>query len=126
MPSKIGNLTKLREHYIGYYNAYDGGLPPEIGNLSELVRFNAANCGLTGEIPSEIRKLQELDTLFLQVNVLSGPLTPELGKEEDKDEGDEEVNWLISFNDSSKLSQRSIRLGPLFFLKSNCNSKHNY
>ncbi|ESQ31281.1 hypothetical protein EUTSA_v10003584mg [Eutrema salsugineum] len=79
IPPEIGNLTTLRELYIGYYNAFEDGLPPEIGNLSELVRFDAANCGLTGEIPPEIGKLQKLDTLFLQVNVFSGPLTWELG-----------------------------------------------
>ncbi|CAK7339682.1 unnamed protein product, partial [Dovyalis caffra] len=79
IPAELGNLTKLHELYIGYFNTYHGGLPPEIGNLSELVRFDAANCGLTGQIPPEIGKLQNLDTLFLQVNALSGPLTPEIG-----------------------------------------------
>ncbi|XP_010547579.1 PREDICTED: leucine-rich repeat receptor-like serine/threonine-protein kinase BAM1 [Tarenaya hassleriana] len=79
IPPEIGNLTTLRELYIGYYNAFEDGLPPEIGNLSELVRFDAANCGLTGKIPPEVGKLQKLDTLFLQVNALSGPLTTELG-----------------------------------------------
>ncbi|KAI9122388.1 hypothetical protein K1719_007077 [Acacia pycnantha] len=47
------------------------GIPPEIENLSKLVRFDAANCRLTSEIPLELRKLQNLDTLFLQVNGLS-------------------------------------------------------
>ncbi|CAJ2635219.1 unnamed protein product [Trifolium pratense] len=79
IPPEIGNLTSLRELYIGYYNTYDGGIPPEIGNLSEMVRFDAAYCGLTGEVPAELGKLQKLDTLFLQVNALSGSLTPELG-----------------------------------------------
>ncbi|GAB2283041.1 hypothetical protein Dimus_017572 [Dionaea muscipula] len=79
IPPEIGNLTKLRELYIGYYNSYTGGIPPEIGNLSQLWRFDAANCGLTGKIPPEIGKLRNLDTIFLQVNALSGELTPELG-----------------------------------------------
>ncbi|AEE78574.1 unnamed protein product [Arabidopsis thaliana] len=79
IPPEIGNLTTLRELYIGYYNAFENGLPPEIGNLSELVRFDAANCGLTGEIPPEIGKLQKLDTLFLQVNAFTGTITQELG-----------------------------------------------
>ncbi|WJX89397.1 non-specific serine/threonine protein kinase [Trifolium repens] len=79
IPPEIGNLTSLKELYIGYYNTYDGGIPLEIGNLSELVRFDAAYCGLTGEVPAELGKLQKLDTLFLQVNALSGSLTPELG-----------------------------------------------
>lgn len=79
IPAQIGNLSTLRELYLGYFNAYEGGIPAEIGNLSELVRIDAANCGLTGEIPPEIGKLQKLDTLFLQVNALSGSLTVELG-----------------------------------------------
>ncbi|CAI0405428.1 unnamed protein product [Linum tenue] len=80
IPPELGNLTSLQQLYIGYYNSYEGGLPAEIGNLSELVRLDAANCGLSGEIPPEIGRLQKLDTLFLQVNALSGPLTPELGQ----------------------------------------------
>ncbi|XP_058765151.1 leucine-rich repeat receptor-like serine/threonine-protein kinase BAM1 [Vicia villosa] len=79
IPPEIGNLTSLRELYLGYYNTYEGGIPPEIGNLSEMVRLDAAYCGLTGEVPAELGKLQKLDTLFLQVNALSGSLTPELG-----------------------------------------------
>jgi Leucine-rich repeat (LRR) protein len=72
-------LTKLWELYIGYYNNYKGRIPPEIGNLSSLVRLDAANCELSGEIPPEIGKLKKLDTLFLQVNRLTGSLTVKLG-----------------------------------------------
>ncbi|KAG8373812.1 hypothetical protein BUALT_Bualt11G0064000 [Buddleja alternifolia] len=79
IPPEIGNMTQLKELYIGYFNTFSGGIPKEIGNLSNLVRLDAANCGLSGEIPAEIGKLQNLDTLFLQVNGLSGGLTPELG-----------------------------------------------
>lgn len=79
IPPQIGNLTSLKELYLGYYNSFTGGIPKEIGNLSELVRLDAANCGLTGEIPREFGNLQNLDTLFLQVNSLSGGLIPELG-----------------------------------------------
>ncbi|XP_061371615.1 leucine-rich repeat receptor-like serine/threonine-protein kinase BAM1 [Gastrolobium bilobum] len=79
IPPEIGTLTSLRELYIGYFNIYEGGIPPEIGNLSELVRLDAANCGISGEIPPEMGKLQKLDTLFLQVNALSGYLTTEIG-----------------------------------------------
>ncbi|KAK4346712.1 hypothetical protein RND71_033051 [Anisodus tanguticus] len=79
IPPEIGNITTLKQLYLGYYNTYSGGIPPEIGNLSELLRFDAANCGLSGEIPPEIGKLQNLDTLFLQVNSLTGSLTPEIG-----------------------------------------------
>ncbi|KAL7237788.1 hypothetical protein ACSBR2_003984 [Camellia fascicularis] len=48
-------------------------------NLSQLVRFDGASCGLFGAIPAEISKLQNLDTMFLQVNAFAGALTTELG-----------------------------------------------
>ncbi|KAL6225012.1 hypothetical protein ACLB2K_003866 [Fragaria x ananassa] len=79
IPKEIGNLTRLKELYIGYFNNYDGGIPAEIGNLTQLVRFDAANCNLSGEIPPELGRLQNVDTLFLQVNALSWSLTSELG-----------------------------------------------
>ncbi|GAB2218549.1 hypothetical protein Droror1_Dr00001776 [Drosera rotundifolia] len=79
IPVEIGNLTRLRELYVGYFNSYEGGIPAEIGNLSELWRFDATNCGLSGRVPEEIGRLRKLDTLFLQVNVLKEPLTPEIG-----------------------------------------------
>lgn len=79
IPPEIGNISTLQHLYIGYYNNYSGGIPPEIGNMSKLIRFDAANCGLSGEVPPEIGRLQSLDTLFLQVNELSGGLTAELG-----------------------------------------------
>ncbi|KAE8039170.1 hypothetical protein FH972_011608 [Carpinus fangiana] len=79
IPLEIGNLAKLRELYIGYYNNYEGRIPLETRNLSSLVRLDAANCELSSEIPPEIGKLKKLDTLFLQVNGLTGSLTVELG-----------------------------------------------
>ena len=80
IPLEIENLTKLRELYIGYYNNYEGRIPSEIGNLLSLVWLDAANCELSGEIPPEIGKLKKLDTLFLQVNGLTGSLTMELSE----------------------------------------------
>ncbi|XP_073041170.1 uncharacterized protein [Primulina eburnea] len=79
VPPELGKMSQLKELYIGYFNTFSGGIPKEIGNLSNLIRFDAANCGLSGEIPAEIGNLLTLDTLFLQVNGFSGPLTSELG-----------------------------------------------
>ncbi|CAA6657632.1 unnamed protein product [Spirodela intermedia] len=76
----IGNLTRLQQLYVGYYNTFTGVIPREIGNLSSLLRLDMANCGISGEIPAEMGKLERLDTLFLQVNGLTGELTSELGK----------------------------------------------
>nr|GEV48297.1 leucine-rich repeat receptor-like serine/threonine-protein kinase BAM1 [Tanacetum cinerariifolium] len=79
IPPEIGNVTTLKELYLGYYNEYSGGIPPEIGKLKNLVRFDAANCGISGEVPPEIGNMKNLDTLFLQVNGLNGTLTDSLG-----------------------------------------------
>lgn len=79
IPPELGNVSTLQHLYLGYFNNYTSNLPPEIGNLSKLVRLDAANCGLSGEIPRELEKLQNLDTLFLQVNEFSGGITAELG-----------------------------------------------
>lgn len=79
IPPEIGNVSTLQYLYLGYYNTFSGGIPPEIGNLLNLIRFDVAYTGLSGRVPPELSKLQNLDTLFLQVNNFSGVLTPELG-----------------------------------------------
>ncbi|CAI9279878.1 unnamed protein product [Lactuca saligna] len=63
-PPEIGNLTNLQQLYLGHYNGYTGGIPLEIGNLSSLIHLDAANCGLSDEVPSEIEKLQNRDTVW--------------------------------------------------------------
>ncbi|XP_047173217.1 leucine-rich repeat receptor-like serine/threonine-protein kinase BAM2 [Vigna umbellata] len=65
---KLGNLTALGNILR---HLHLGGIPSEIGNLSQLFRFNAAYCGLSGDIPADLGRLQNMDTLFLQVNALS-------------------------------------------------------
>ena len=46
-----------------------------ITNTTSLVRINE---GLTGEIPSEIGQLTNLETLKLQYNELTGSIPPEI------------------------------------------------
>ncbi|MCD7452416.1 hypothetical protein HAX54_016521 [Datura stramonium] len=53
IPPEIGNITTLQQLYVGCYNTFSG-------NSTKL-------------------KLQNLDTLFLQVNSLAGSLTLEIG-----------------------------------------------
>ncbi|GAB4847165.1 hypothetical protein Ancab_026176 [Ancistrocladus abbreviatus] len=36
IPPEIGNLTKLKELYVGYFNSYTGGIPPEMGTCRSL------------------------------------------------------------------------------------------
>lgn len=79
IPPQLGNLQKLQYMYIGYYNVFDGGIPVELGRLSNLVRLDIANSCLSGNIPPILGTLSNLDSLFLQTNNLVGSIPPELG-----------------------------------------------
>uniref|UniRef100_A0A6J0PS05 non-specific serine/threonine protein kinase n=2 Tax=Elaeis guineensis var. tenera TaxID=51953 RepID=A0A6J0PS05_ELAGV len=79
VPVSLSRLTNLREMYIGYYSTYEGGIPPEFGMLTSLVRLDMASCNLSGPIPPSLGRLKLLDTLFLQLNYLTGTIPPELG-----------------------------------------------
>lgn len=78
IPSSLARLPKLQMLYLGYYNAYEGGIPPELGSLSTLRLLDLGGCKLTGEIPPSLGNLKFLHSLFLQENYLTGHLPPEL------------------------------------------------
>ncbi|KAI3810400.1 hypothetical protein L1987_20012 [Smallanthus sonchifolius] len=79
IPVELGNLTKLKEIYLGYYNVFEGGIPREFGKLVNLVHMDLSWCELDGPIPSELGNLHSLDTIFLHINRLSGPIPKQLG-----------------------------------------------
>ena len=56
-----------------------GSLPPELGQLTELVRLRLDHNQLTGPIPSELGDLPRLEVLILGANSLTGSVPPELG-----------------------------------------------
>ncbi len=56
-----------------------GTIPPEIGNLSALIRLNMHSNQLSGSIPATIGNLSELRQIWLFSNQLSGQLPPEIG-----------------------------------------------
>ncbi len=58
----------------------NGRIPPELGDLDQLVLLRLANNRLTGPIPPELGKLANLHLLSLGDNALTGPIPPELGK----------------------------------------------
>ncbi|GMH06769.1 hypothetical protein Nepgr_008609 [Nepenthes gracilis] len=76
---ELGNLTKLMELYLGYYNVFEDGIPQELGRLTNLVHLDLSSCKLDGSIPRELGKLKLLDTLYLQLNLLSGPIPRQFG-----------------------------------------------
>ena len=53
-------------------NELVGTVPPELGNLDNLVVLNLMNNDLSGAIPSEIGDLNKLHILFLGLNSLMG------------------------------------------------------
>jgi len=85
-----GSVTGLN---LSYYNV-SGFLPPELGNLSNLINLTlgieaygstacdtdiAACAKLTGSIPPELGNLTKLEKLIIRRTQLSGPIPAELG-----------------------------------------------
>ncbi|CAN6458401.1 unnamed protein product [Victoria cruziana] len=79
IPGELGNLTNLKQLYLGYFNDFEGGIPKELGSLINLVHLDISSCGLDGEIPEQLGNLKLLDTLFLHTNLLSGSIPSSLG-----------------------------------------------
>ncbi|TYG71505.1 hypothetical protein ES288_D05G401900v1 [Gossypium darwinii] len=68
IPKSIGNLTQLKQLYLGQ-------IPEEIGNLFSLEMLSIqAIKGLTGQIPTSIFNIYSLKTIALSSNSLSGSL----------------------------------------------------
>ncbi|KAL0366019.1 UNVERIFIED_CONTAM: Leucine-rich repeat receptor-like kinase protein HAR1 [Sesamum radiatum] len=78
IPSSLARIPNLQELYLGYYNTYEGGIPPEFGSISTLRLLDLGMCNLTGEIPTSLGNLKHLHSLFLQVNNLTGEIPLEL------------------------------------------------
>ncbi len=55
-------------------NGLSGGLPPELGNLTNLRELDLYDNELSGALPSELGDLTNLESLYLDRNQLSGPL----------------------------------------------------
>ncbi len=60
-------------------NQLTGEIPTELGNLSNLQTLNLSLNQLTGEIPTELGNLSNLQTLNLSLNQLTGEVPTELG-----------------------------------------------
>ncbi|PSS19433.1 Receptor kinase-like protein Xa21, processed [Actinidia chinensis var. chinensis] len=73
IPREIGNLTMLKELYIGN-NDLKGVIPSEIGNLANLEIVSVRSGSLTGSIPSFIFNISSLRIIDLTNNNLSGSI----------------------------------------------------
>ena len=57
-----------------------GTIPPELGELKDMVTFSLSDNKLTGEIPVELTNLRKLSYFTLGGNQLTGEIPPEVGK----------------------------------------------
>jgi len=78
IPPEVGNLTNLLNIVLGN-NQLSGNIPPQIGNLTNLVWLELSSNQLSGNIPSEIGDLEKLTGLRLSGNQLTGNIPTEIG-----------------------------------------------
>ena len=78
IPPELGNLSELISLELGE-NQLTGGIPAELGSLSNLEVLVFWDNQLTGGIPVELGSLSNLNVLALSGNQLSGTIPAELG-----------------------------------------------
>jgi len=59
-------------------NNFVGAIPPEFGNLSEILSLNLSHNNLTGSIPVTFSNLKQIESLDLSYNNLNGVIPPQL------------------------------------------------
>ena len=79
IPVELGELTELSSLSLGG-NALSGSIPQELAELEHLDSLDLAWNDLAGSIPTELGRLSELRVLDLQGNRLSGSIPRELGE----------------------------------------------
>ena len=78
IPAELGSLSNLVRLALSG-NRLTGGIPAELGNLAYLKYLDLSFNQLTGEIPAELGNLSNLTQLFLHNNQLTGEIPAELG-----------------------------------------------
>lgn len=79
IPPEIGQLSDLVSLFM-YKNQLTGRLPVELSNLNRLRLFDLGTNQLSGPIPPEFSRLSTLSDLYLDHNELTGTIPPELGQ----------------------------------------------
>ena len=78
LPPELGNLTNLLSISL-YANQLTGHIPLELGNLVNLLSLYLYDNYLTGTIPASLGDLAKLQNLRLGSNWLTGPIPAQLG-----------------------------------------------
>ena len=79
IPAELGNLTNLRELWLGDGNKLTGEIPSELGRLTRLEVLDLGLSELSGGIPAWIGNLGDLRLLYLDGNQLTGEIPAGLG-----------------------------------------------
>lgn len=77
IPPEIGNLSELKGLILSF-GSIPGTIPPEIGQLNQLEELSLAYNNLVGTIPSEIGDLKNLKKMRLHGNQLTGTIPVEI------------------------------------------------
>ncbi|KAJ0433999.1 putative non-specific serine/threonine protein kinase [Helianthus annuus] len=78
LPPQLGNLKNLVHIYLGG-NSISGSIPDSIGNLSSLQTLEFRSNLISGSIPDSIGRLSSLLSMNLRSNSITGPLPESLG-----------------------------------------------
>ena len=78
IPPQIGNLTNLLSLQLAT-NQLTGAIPPSLGNLTKLKLLDLSQNELTGSIPASLGSLTEVEQLSLSSNDLAGSIPAALG-----------------------------------------------
>ena len=96
-------------------NKITGSIPTSIGQLQNMLSFQAALNQLTGTLPTELGLLTLLETLILESNYMTGSVPPELDQLSSLDELD--IAWNSFFG---SLNETVCGLSGLSFLRADC------
>ncbi|MCX6579250.1 MAG: fibronectin type III domain-containing protein [Candidatus Aminicenantes bacterium] len=77
IPTELGSLTNIQELFL-YENQLTGGIPASFGTISELTSLNLSSNQLTGNIPQELGNLLNLVSLNMKANRLTGAIPANL------------------------------------------------
>ncbi|CAI9273905.1 unnamed protein product [Lactuca saligna] len=79
LPPQLGNLKNL-VHIDLNRNSISGSIPDSLGNLSSLQTLQLGRNSISGTLPDSIGRLSTLVTMYLSSNLISGPLPDSLGR----------------------------------------------